>query len=148
MGKKPTLIKAAPNEGSGERPPAQQDGTLKNGSHSTPARPHPHDPGYDAPSLVRGCWSGPTGELERSPPQRPHGKPGLSLLPGGGPHSLKRQDFQPTQQCQECSAPTKITRDHSGSGNEASRPLSTTRGHLGELALLSLPPHTPQCEEG
>ena len=54
MGKKPTLTKAAPNEGSAEGPPAQQDGTLKNGSHSTPARPHPHDPGYDAPSLARG----------------------------------------------------------------------------------------------
>ena len=57
-------------------------------------------------------WSGPGGELECSPPQRPHGKPGLSLLAGSAPHSLKSQDFQPTQQWQECSAPTRITGGH------------------------------------
>lgn len=142
MGKSSTLTKAAPNEGSGEGPPALQDETLKNGNHSIPARPHPHDPGCDAPSLVRGCWSGPSGELECSPPQRSHGKPGLSLLPHSAPHSLKSQDFQPTQRGQECSAPTRITGSHRESGNEAPRPLPTTGGHVGSWHSHPCP-HTP-----
>ena len=122
MGKKPTLTKAAPNEGSGEGPPAQQDGTLKNGNHSTP--PHPHDPGCDAPSLVRAWWGAgmftPTETTwkawavalsRRCPPLAEES--GLTTHPAVARMLCPHQNHWRPQ------------------GNEAPRPLPTTGGHVG-----------------
>ena len=57
------------------------------------------------PTPVGWGWSGPSGELECSPPQGPHGKAGLSLPPGGAPPPWRVRTFTPPSSSENAPPP-------------------------------------------